>query len=252
MRNLNFTLMISLIITSSPSLHGQNYLSQERENEIKGSGKYYWEECADTNAEKAKQCAFNKLSNLIITDAVNKSVKQDEVLKAIEMGAHFDNLQQMGRFEILAWIAKDSVFVTTKKPITQSFTPTSQCTLISTPKQQVKEDVTPASQPESVPEPETAKSVLQKLAACKTYKEVKRVTTMNGFVCGGKMNSSEGFTNPEKCIIAVFSTDGVLAALLDAGSNSRIDLLSGKSVRNPEQFYNQEEYFLWYMQQKNN
>ncbi len=96
----------------------------------------------------------------------------------------------------------------------------------------------------------TNNPILQELAACKNQQEVLRITRANGLVIG--RDSSKGLTNPEKCIIAVFSSNGALLALLDVGSNSRMDLLSNKTVQNPEQFYNRNGYSLWYIQQKNN
>ena len=239
MKQLTLTLIITtLLITFSSFLHGQNYLSRERENEIKLSEKYYWGECFDFKEVEAKQCALVDLCNQIIKDAVNQSIKVDEILKAIEMSVHFERLQQQGKQKFLAWIEKDSVFVTIKKPITQMSEPQP---ITQTPEQEQElKSVT------------TDNTVMQKLVACKTYNEVKRVAIMNGIVRGSTINSSKGFTNPEKCIIAVFTLDGTLSALLDVGGSSRTDLISGKTIQNPEQYYNREEYYLLYMQQKNN
>jgi len=239
MKQITHILIITtLLLSFSLCLSGQNYLSKERENEIKLSEKYYWGECSDFKDVEAKQCALVDLSNQIIKSTVNQSIKVDEILKAIEMSVHFEQLKQQGKQKILAWIEKDSVFVTTKKPITQ----------LSDSKPIVQP---PASAPESKLVA-TDNTVLQKLAVCKTYNDVKRVAIMNGLVRGSIINSSKGFTNPEKCIIAVFTLDGTLWALLDTGGSSRTDLISGKTVQNPEQYYNRDNYYLLYMQQKNN
>lgn len=232
-----------LIIASVPCLSAQNFLSKERENEIKMLGKYYWGECSDFQEGNAQQCAFAELSNCVIGDAVVLSIKRDEVLKAIEMGANFDRLQQKGKIKILAWIAKDSVFVTITKPITHM--PVETTADLKTP----QPDTEPLSETD-VNSVATNNLVLQKLIDCKTVRDVERVSKMNGLVRGSEINSSKGFANPAKCIIAVFTADGTLSALLDTGSSSRIDLLSGKTVQNPEQTYNKDEYFLWYLQQK--
>jgi len=234
MRKLYFALIVMLLIAISPYLSAQKYLSKERENEIKMSEQYFWGECSDFKEEGAKQCAFVELSNQIIKSAVHQSNKMDEILKAIEMKVRFERLQQQGRIKILTWIVKDSVFVTIQKPILRASE--SKPALPDT-------DIQPAMK---------ENPILQELAACKTYNDVRRVATMKGLVRGSKINSSEGFANPEKCIIAVFTSEGALAALLDTGSSSRTDLLSGKTVQNPEEYYNREEFFLWYMQQKNN
>ncbi|GHT72443.1 hypothetical protein AGMMS50262_01130 [Bacteroidia bacterium] len=252
------TILTVLLLAFAPCIRAQNVLSPEREKEIKESGRYYWEECAAFSADEAKSGAFYYLSNKIIADAFKKSIKQDEVLKALEMNANFDNLRQDGKV-VLAWIAQDSVFVTIKKPITK--TPISQPAPQSetvVPQTQAKADtvtVTP-SEPEPIPVSSqntamvpvaTDNPVLQELSACKNYREVQRVATHNGLVTG---ESARGFAYPEKCIIAVFAADGTLSALFDAGSSSRIDLLSGKTVQNPEQHYKGNGYNLQYLQQK--
>jgi len=230
MKQLAIILIITiLLIIFSSSLFGQTFLSKEQENAIKTSENYYWGECSDFKEADAKQCALVDLSNQIIKSAVKQSIKVDEILKAIEMSVHFEQLQQQGKLKFLAWIEKDSIFVTIKKPITQ----------MSNQKQKLEL----AAQ---------NNTVLQKLAACKSYNEVKQLAIMNGLVRGSAINSSKGFANPEKCIIAVFTLDGTLSAMLDTGGSSRSDLISGKTIQNPEQYYSKEEFYLLYMQQKNN
>jgi hypothetical protein len=236
---LNFILTASLAVAFVPCLYGQNYLSEEREIEIKMSGKYYYAGCANIDPDEAKRCALFALGEKIIKNVVNQSLKQDEVLKELEMSAHLDNLQQEGRTEILAWIAKDSVFVTAKKTVVKQ---TSEPAPKPAPIQPAKEEV---------PTIVTANPVLKELAACKTFKDVRRIATMNGVVICGELNNLEGCPY-EKCIIAVFATDKALIALFDTGGNSRTDLLSGKMVQNPEQHYNREQYYLWYLLKENN
>ncbi|MDR1169827.1 MAG: hypothetical protein LBK97_03230 [Prevotellaceae bacterium] len=254
--NFNFTVTILLIMTFAPCfLSGQNYMPKERAKEIKTSGMYYWDECSDSTVYGAKDCAFDGLRSIIIRDAVNQSINQDKVLEAIEMYAHFDRLQQMGRIKILAWIAKDRVY--TKDTLSPD------STVQQPPVKEEKEEKQHTQSP--IPQTDTVfvqgagrtpvkpdSPVLKKLLACKTYKDVRRVATANGLI-RGKINSSEGFGNPEKCIIAVFlSADSTLSALLDVGSGSRKDLMSGETIQNIEQHYSCETYFLWYLQQKNN
>ena len=243
-------LLILLIITLSPSIYGQDYLLKERENEIKTSGKYYWGEGSDFIEDIAKLNASVELSNQILKDAVGQTEQQDEILKAISTGAHLERLQQQGKIKILAWIDKDSVLltVTTQRPITQRSEPKPKPSS-SLSQQVIQPNVASAPKIDSNPVA-AGNSVLQQLTSCKTYREVKRVATMNGLVRGEIGKGSSGFTNPENCIIAVFTKDGVLSALLDTGGSSRTDLLSGNTIQNPEQFYDQEEYSLWYMQVK--
>jgi hypothetical protein len=248
-----FSLIAMLAIALQTPLYGQDYLSKERENEIKMSGNYYWGECSDFDEDMAKLCASADLSNRIIEAAVVQTTQQDEILKAIDTGTHLERLPQQGKVKILAWIAKDSVLVTvtTQRPITQ--TPATTPMNLN-PVIQPEEEFVAQSEPEPIPEPilaPTGNSVMQQLAACKTYNEVKRVAKKNGVVSGIINTGSKGFANPTECIIAVFTADGALSALLDVGNVSRTDLLSGNTVQNPEQYYPTEEYSLLYMQQKN-
>ena len=257
-----FLLIVIFAIAIQPCLYGQEYLSKESEKEIKTSGNYYWSESSDFDEEIAKMNASVELSNQIIKDAVGQSKQSDEILKTINTSAHLDRLPQQGKIKILAWIPKENVLLTVavQRPITQQ---------AYEPQHIVAEPV--VKEEESVYQPEveilvqegpifqqekiavaTDNPVLQQLAACKTYGDVRRAATMNGLVCGEIGSGSKGFLNPENCIIAVFTVDGMLSALLNIGNNSRTDLLSGKTVQNPEQYYSREKYFLWYMQQKNN
>jgi len=268
-RMVYFLLIAVIAFAIRPSLYGQDYLPKERENEIKMSGRYYWGEGSDFVEELAKLSASVELSNQIIKDAVGQSGQLDEILKAIDLGAHLERLPQQGKIKILAWIAKDSVLlmVATQRPITQNYVSQS---VPPVPDVQKEEDV-PQPVPSGsdvqkeeeayVPTPENAPTskmnsvattnpVLQELAGCKTYKEVRRMATKNGLVRGEIGSGSKGFLNPENCIIAVFTADGTLSALLDTGGNSRTDLLSGQTVQNPDRYYNQGGYYLWYMQQK--
>jgi len=240
-------------IAVHPLLYGQDYLSRERENEIKMSGNYYWGESSDFVEEKAKLNASVELSNQIIKEAIFQSEQLEEILKAIETGAHLKRLPQQGRIKILAWIAKDSVMltvsVTTQRPITQFTEPQA---IVSEPDK--KEVIVPKQGP-TIPVPprdpvETDNPVLQELAACATFNDVRRVATIKGLVKGTIGEGSKGFLKPEDCIIAVFTSDGKLAALLDTGGQSRIDLLSGNTVQNPDQYYKGDDYYLWYMMQK--
>jgi hypothetical protein len=232
-------------------------LSKGQEDNIKTTEQYYWGECSDFEENEAKLCAYVDLSNRVIEDAVNQSINREEILKTINMGAHFGRLQQQGKVKILAWIDKDSVFVTTKRPITQSSAPAPKpepepadssdqpATITETPVESSAQ--TPAAEPQPSPAATTDNPVLQELAACKNYKEVRKVANMKGLVRGSELNSAKGFGNPEKCIIAVFTSDGLLSALLDTGGSSRTDVLSGKTVSNPEQYYKPNNYFLWYL-----
>jgi hypothetical protein len=225
-----------LIIIFQPNLYGQNYLSKEKEKKIKLSEKYYWGEGSDFKVDIAKQNAFEDLINQI-----NQSKKSDETLKAIEMNAHFDQILQQGKVKILAWIAKDSVFVTIKNPILQTTE-----IKATNPVPDIQPEITEKSQPEAI---KSDNPVIEELVNCKTYKQVMRTIKPHGWVVG--RNSSKGFAYPEKCIIAVFTQDDELIALLEEGNDFRTDLISGKTIQNPEQYYkSQGSYNLLWIQIK--
>jgi len=247
-------LIIIFTVTFQQSLFGQDYLPKEKESEIKISGKYYWGEGSDFDEKTARMNAFIELSNQIIKDAVEQSEQRDEILNTIEMGAHLQRIPQQGKIKILAWIDKDSVMLTVakKRPITQPNVTQSTPAVSIPPK---KEET--FSQREEAPISKTNPvkkdiSVLQQLATCKTFQEVKQVAIMNGLVRGKVGGGSKGFSNPDNCIIAVFTKNGTLSALLYPGGDSRVDLLSGNTVLYPEKYYDQGDYYLWYMQQNNN
>jgi len=108
----NLLLIVILIIGFQLSSYSQNYLSKEREGEIKTSGKYYWGVASDFNEDDAKKEALSDLANQIISANVLQSVKNNDVLKTMELRAHIDRLQKNEIVSILAWIAKDSIFAT--------------------------------------------------------------------------------------------------------------------------------------------
>ncbi|MDR0560382.1 MAG: hypothetical protein LBG92_09425 [Prevotellaceae bacterium] len=210
MGKLNLMFTVLSVMAFAPCVYGQDYLSEERAYEIQASGKYYWNECADFNSEIAKKCAVDGLVNSIIADKAFR-LKQDDVQKIVFHGVHCNRLQLQGsKIAILAWIDKDSVDST-------------------------KSDST---------KPEKDPLIIKSLLACKTDKEVRRCIKEKGLVSG---NGSEGFYSPEKCIVVVCASSGALVALFDAGE-VRIDLISGKTVQNIEQEYEQGKYSLLYIQ----
>ena len=246
-RFVRFLMIVVSAVALLPHLYAQNFLSRERENEIKLLGKYYWGEASDFIDEFAKENASIELSNQIIKDAVGQSEKYEEILKAIKINAHLGQLPQKGKIKILAWIAKDSVMLTiaVQRPITQN--PNSHSNLDTS--------IISTTQPEPIPQSKnsaiiTNNLVLLELAACRTLDDVKLITVKRGLVRGRIGESAKGFQHPEECIIAVFTEDSTLIALLDKGGNTRIDLLSGSIIQNPEKYFNNDMYYLWYLQQK--
>jgi len=235
-KNTLFTIALFLLPFFT---NAQQYITEEREIEIKTTDNYYWAEgLHPSNENEAKSIALSSLGDEILKDVLNKSIKNKEDLKELEMSVHFDRIQQEGEICILAWISKDNVFITTKRPVQQ------------TSKPQVEQK--PADKKPEVKEASSntiADPVLQHIAQCKNYKEVSKVLKQNGYI-SGSLNSSEGFDNVGQCFIAVFSSDGSLQALFDKGDSSRKDLISGETIKDPETYYRNNNYSLLYFQQK--
>jgi hypothetical protein len=242
-----------MILLATSHLFGQNYLSSAKEKEIKISGNYFWEEGSDFDEAAAQDKAHDALSAIVITEVVNATLKSDVVLRAIEMGENFARLQEVGKVRMLAYIAKDSLFVIIKTKFTdlavQATPQSTQTEPESQPsddRTEKSEDVKPDSQPTTTYLPvESDNPIIQELSACKKYRDVLRVVRRHGLVTG---NSAQGFANPENCVIAVFTADGTLTALLDRGKGARTDLMSGDTDQHPEQLYSKKDYQLLFMQ----
>ena len=142
---------------------------------------------------------------------------------------------------MIVWVAKDRVSIVAQNPFqSEMMEPDQQQSEM--PQQKTDGNTDGDTSP-------TANSAIDALKRCKNYKEVNRVTRQFGSV-RGEINSTEGFDHPEQCIIAVFSADYALVALLDKGGSSRVDLLTGQVISNPELYYDKEKgYKLWYFQQ---
>ena len=238
-------LVIAFVSALPILMSAQVYLSDDQEKNIKLSGRYYWDEGFDTDGDRASQQALNNLTLRIISDVVYQTKKRDEVLKELEMNAHTGQIALEGMVCVLAWIARDSVFVTAQRPLNPP---------------PVRVDATQSTNAPAKEQPITAKSehsiedkvidpVLQELTGCKSYRDVQRVANRRGLV-KGSINSSDGFVNPEQCFVAVFDSKGTLVALLDKGTAARLDLLSGQTIQNPESYYHAQNYYLWYLQKK--
>lgn len=236
------TLLMTLMVLLPSIMFAQSFLSEEQELEIK-TDKYYWEEGNAFDETMAYHDALNNLTERIISDVVYQTKKRDEVLKELEMKAHTGRIRQEGMVCVVAWIAKDSVFVTAQRPLNPP-----QATVVPQP---VDTHVEP---PVATPQPggninEVTDAVLQELINCNNYKDVNKLANRRGMV-KGEINSSEGFDRPESCYIAVFDSNWSLVALLDKGGTTRKDLKSGQMIQNPESYYRNKGYKLWYLQRK--
>lgn len=236
------TILMATMVLFPSIMFAQSFLSEKQELEIK-TEKYYWEEGNAFDETRAYHDALNNLTERIISDVVYQTKKRDEVLKELEMKAHTGRIRQEGMVCVVAWIAKDSVFVTTQRPLNPPQEPvvtppssTNEKPSVTTPN--------PGTNTNTVDDP-----VLQELMSCKNYKEVNKVASRHGFV-KGDFNTSAGFDRPDLCLIAVFGSNWTLAALLDKGNSSRLDLLSGQTIQNPESYYRNKGYNLWYILRK--
>jgi hypothetical protein len=218
-------------------LFAQEYLPFEEEIRIKFSDDYYWAESSDFSLEQATIQAMDCLVDKIISDAVFKTIERNEVLEALELKVNKARIRQEGKAHVFVWVAKDRVSIMSQKPL----------------QSKLREPDQPRSE---MPQQSNdnnfggdTNSAIEALKRCKNYKEVNRVTRQFGFM-RGEINSSNGFDHPERCIIAVFSADYAMVALLDKGVSSRVDLLTGQVISNPELYYDKEQgYKLWYFQQ---
>lgn len=226
MKNLIFTTIALLLITH---LNAQQFITNERIMEIKTTGNYYWAEKFDPQStDVASGDALNQLTEQIISDVVSTTTQKAEVLKAIEMGAHLDFVKVRKGVCVLAWISKDSVFITTRRPIQKTDN---------------KPDKPQVEQPSEITDP-----VVNALVNCKNYREAYQTINKKGI--RSAWNSSDGIEHVEQCMIAVFSSDGSLQALLDKGNNSRLDLISHTIIDNPETYYRNKNHNLLYILKK--
>ena len=237
------TILMAMMVFFPSIMFGQRFLSEEQEEEIKLTGKYYWKESSGSEEAIAYQYALNGLTDRIISDVVYQTKKREEVLKELEMRAHVGRIRQEGSACVLAWIAKDSVFVTTQRPLNPP-----QTIVVPPPVDTHVEPPVSTLQPGATNN-DVTDVILQELISCKNYKEVNKVANRRGLV-KGEMNTSEGFSRPDLCYIAVFDPGWSLVALLDKGGTSRMDLKSGQPIQNPESYYQNKGYNLWYLQRK--
>lgn len=222
-------------------LFAQDYLPFEEEIRIKFSDDYYWAESSNFSLEQATIQAMDCLVDKVISDAVFKTIERNEVLKELVLKVNKARIRQEGKAHVIVWVAKDRVSVMSQKP---------QQSELMEPDQQHSEMPKQSNDNNIGGDANSATdSAIAALKRCKNYKEVNRVTRQFGFM-RGEINSSKGFDHPEQCIIAVFCADYTLVALLDKGRASRVDLLTGQVISNPELYYDKEKgYKLWYLQQ---
>lgn len=237
-------LILFLLLIPQISVFAQNYLTDEQEQSIKLSNKYYWEEGSDFDEVVAYENALNNLTERIISDVVYQTKKRDEVLKELEMKAHTGRIPQEGMVSVVAWIAKDSVFVTSQRPLNPP-----QTTVVPQPVGKHVEPLVVAKPQPVLNNKEVSDIVLQELIKCKNYKEVNKIANKHGMV-KGNINSSNGFDRPELCYIAIFDTSWSLVALFDKGGTSRKDLLSGQTMQNLESYYRSKGCCFLYLLRK--
>ena len=197
---------------------------------------------------------------------------------SIEMQAQMAQLNLTGRIRILAWIEKATIdpdqtstpeTISTTNPAqtiqettsatnpAQTTTPettnpvqtTPETTTTTNPVQTIPETTNPvqtttltATEPVPASKPDLStitNPVVRDLANCETFEQFRRLADglrRQGKVVYGTNKTSFGY--PEKCLVAVFTPEQKLIAFLDAGQNSRIDFLTGKSIQNVEQQFN--------------
>ena len=106
-------LTVMMLLLSMLNAYGQDIMSIEQEREIKVSGKYYFGECMSFDEAEAKDCALKELTQEVIVSVLQQALieKNEALLKNLEMKANTARLPMTGRIRILAYIAKDSIYV---------------------------------------------------------------------------------------------------------------------------------------------
>lgn len=250
-----FLLLVCLFL-SLLNGYGQDVLPKEQEREIKTSGKYYFSECSAFDEVDAKECALMDLTQLVLIEMIKQAIQSDEVemKNAMEMRAQTARLNLAGKIRILAWIEKGKVQMGTEPTqalattIVPAQTSTPEITLATNPIQEL--EPTPVSTSSSTaismlsePEPSLKPNitiitnpVIRDLVTCATFDQFRRMA--DGFRRQGKIvygTNKASFVNLANCLVAVFTTEQKLIALLDAGQDSRMDFLTGKTIQNIEQ-----------------
>lgn len=207
----------------STTTFSQDFLDPEVEAKILMSDEYYAEYGYSILFEDARNAAIESLVNVIITSAISSTINADEILKEIDMNAHTARLRNDGQCCVLAWIHKDSIFLTVSKTLHK--------------KEKESEIQTPIVK--------STVSLPENMMHCRNYSEFRRILVKSGFIYGD-INSTVGFPDPSKCFIAVFSKDGELKALLDRGDSVRMNLLDNSRIDNPITYYKELGCLLWY------
>jgi len=234
-QKMKFILTVVLLLITLLNAYGQKTLSKEREREIKTSGKYYYGECSAFDVETASSCALKNLTQDVLVALVQQSIKSDELemQKAMEMRAEIAPLSLTGKIRMLAWIEKDSVFSTTATKKVLEPTPTEEIALPPPP---------PAPNPISTSS--ISNPIIRDLAACETFEQFRR--TADGFKRQGKLiygSNKSSFLNPDRCLVAVFTKEQKLIALLDIGQSARKDLLTGNTIQNIDRHFAEKTFY---------
>ena len=263
-----------LLILLHLNSYGQEAISIERQREIRTSGRYFYGEASAFNEEDATRLAINALTQRVVVDMVQQALSPDgtELKNAVEMRAETAILSQGGRIIMLAWIARDRVLADETSEVTPEPTlepepdtkskpePTPELVLVPIPEPDTEPtyepepELTPEPEPEPTyepthepihePEPEPtplsllpdiSNPIARELATAQTLADFRRLA--DGFMRQGRLvygTNRASFFNPDNCLIAVFSQEQRLIALLDVGRDERVDLLTGNTIRNPE------------------
>ena len=247
-------LTAAFIFFAAINAYGQEVLSTQREREIKVSGKYYFAECTAFDEAVAKDCALRDLTQKVITALVQQSIRsEEEMKKVVEMRANMAHLPMIGRVQILAWVAKDSIFIMQENDTKPEANPEKAAPEKVEPEKVEPEKIEPEKiepekiEPEKVePEKEVDRSskpaivnpIIQDLSTSETLTQFERKA--DGYARQGKLLYSgrkTAFTRPDNCHIAIFSSSRTLIAILDKGNASRTNLMTGETIKNPEQHY---------------
>lgn len=228
-----FCIFLSILL-GSQNLLAQSVLTQQEEEDITLSDEFYSEYGYGDTYEAARISALETLQETVLEDAVRFSMTSQEILSAVEMRARYSAVESVGNVIVLSWIDKDSIMITVEKPLRPAAS-----------HEGLEEPVESASVAASVNQTVTADiHVPDRLLECGNIMDFHRALTYSGCIFSN-INSSDGFSDPSKCHVAVFGKDGSTRYILSPGGVSRTDVLTGEVVSS-EVILNSSDYNVLY------
>ena len=227
------TLMAGLLFLFPTNGYGQEIMSIEQEREIKELGNYYFGECMAIDEAEAEECALKELMQEVIVSVLKQTLieKNGALLKNLEMNANTARLPMTGSFKILAYIAKDSIYIQSASVRENIIDKPEESVQKTEPQSGIsKKDLQPESTDQNSSRPVVSNPIIQDLADVRNFdllrRKAKSWRRQVKLVYGSRKTA---FIFPKNCNTAVFSSYRTLIALLCEGNNSQVDFVCSKS-----------------------